>query len=345
MEKVLLTGASGFIGKHIALELINQGYSVRASVRNNDKALEVRNALEPFLQDSESLDKKLSFVYLDLEDDTGWVEAMNGVDVLVHTASPFPIGSPKDENELIRPAVNGTLRALKVAHKSGVRRVILTSSINAINGRELPEDFEAFNETFWTDINHPAGSTTYTKSKTLAERAAWDFIKNEASEIDLTTINPVLVLGAPLDENFGSSISLVERIFKGKDPMLPNVAFSVVSVKDIARMHVDCIKIDATKNQRLIGSSGLLSFVEMAKLIKQRVPNKRISTLQAPNIIIRFLSLFDNDIKTILPLLGDKTPVSASKAQSMLNMQFISKDETIEETVDFLLKLNNEKTK
>lgn len=130
MTKVLLTGASGYIGKHIALELLNQGYEVRASVRNLSKSSEVQKAVMPYLKDSNNLDTRLTFVELDLEKDKGWDEALKDIEVLMHTASPFPIASPKDENDLIRPAVEGTLRALKAAHKSGVKRIILTSSNN-----------------------------------------------------------------------------------------------------------------------------------------------------------------------------------------------------------------------
>ena len=138
MTKILLTGASGYIGKHIVLELLNNGYQVRASVRNLAKSQEVIDAVKPFLTDQDSLSSKLSFVELDLEKDFGWSDALNGIDVLMHTASPFPLASPKDENDLIRPAIDGTMRALRAAKASGVKRVILTSSIAAVNGFDLP---------------------------------------------------------------------------------------------------------------------------------------------------------------------------------------------------------------
>lgn len=336
--KVLLTGSSGYIGKHIVLQLLNDGYEVRATVRNLSKASEVRNAVLPHLHSDYQLDTRLTFVELDLEKDAGWDTALEGMDTLLHTASPFPIASPKNEDELIVPAVQGTLRALKAANKAGVNRVILTSSIAAIYGNKLPNGKTAFDETIYTDVNHPVGKQAYTKSKTLAEAAAWDFVKSHAPEMKLTTINPVLVLGAPLDRNFGSSVSIIDRILAGKDPMLPDLSFSIVHVKDVAKMHVLAIKNQSTVSERFIASSGAMSFVEIAKYLKPLFPNKKIKTIQAPNFIIRILSLFDADIKAVLPLLGDRTSVDASKAESTFKMVFLTPQETVLETANFLVR-------
>ena len=338
MTTVLLTGASGYIGKHVALQLLNQGFTVRASVRKLSKSAEVINALTPHLLDSKNLDARLTFIELDLEKDSGWDSALKGIDVLMHTASPFPLTSPKDENELIRPAVEGTLRALRAAKNSGVKRVILTSSVAAIYGRELTSGALAYDETMWTDVEHPVGRVAYTKSKTLAEQAAWNFIKNDAPEIALTTINPVLVLGAPLDKNFGSSISLVERVLNGSDPMLPDLKFAIVDVRDVAKMHVDAIKNENTKGERIISSSETRSFVEIAKLLKSIYPTSKVKSAQAPTFIIRLLSLFDSSIKPILPQLGKPMNVSGAKAQRLLNMNFISADVTLKESADYLIK-------
>ena len=338
MTTVLLTGSSGYIGKHITLQLLNQGYNVRASVRSLAKSEEVRSAVIPHLLDSSNLESRLTFVELDLEKDSGWEVALKGADVLMHTASPFPLVSPKDENELIRPAVEGTLRALRAAKNAGVKRVILTSSVAAIYGRELPSGALAYDETMWTDVEHPVGRVAYTKSKTLAEQAAWNFIKNDAPEISLTTINPVLVLGAPLDKNFGSSISLVERVLKGSDPMLPDLKFAIVDVRDVAKMHVDAIKNENTKGERILSSSETRSFVEIAKFLKGRYPKSKVKSAQAPTFIVRMLSLFDGSIKPILPQLGKPMNVSGAKAQRLLNINFIPVEVTLQESADFLIK-------
>jgi len=337
MTKVLLTGASGYIGKHVALRLLLDGYTVVASVRSLSRADEVRDAVSPRLPKNFDLGKHLTFVELDLEKDSGWDKALEGVDVLLHTASPFPIAQPKDENDLIRPAVEGTLRALKAAHKAGVKRVVLTSSVAAIDGTDFPAGKTSLDETMWTDINHPLGNSPYTKSKTLAEQAAWNFVKTTAPEIALTTINPALVTGAPLDKSFGSSVGVMERVLKAVDPMLPDVAFSIVDVQDVAQMHVSAIKVDASKGERFLAASETLSFVEIAKIIKAAYPDRKVNTFQAPNFVIRMLSLFDKEIKSVVPLLGKRRPANSTKAHTLLGIKFMSANQSIVETCNYLI--------
>jgi dihydroflavonol-4-reductase len=338
MSTVLLTGAGGYIGKHVALQLLNKGYDVRASVRDLKRSAEIRAAITPHLASGVDLQAALTFILLDLEKDAGWDEALAGVDVLMHTASPFPIASPENEDDIIRPAVDGTLRALRAAKKAGVKRVVLTSSVAAIYGNDLPAEVSEFDETMWTDVSHPVGRVAYTKSKTLAEKAAWDFIKSEASDIVLTTINPVLVLGAPLDRHFGSSISVVERVLKGKDPMLPDLRFGIVDVKDVAKMHVDCIDVQSTFGERILASSQTLSFIDIAKIIKSAYPESKTKTGKAPTFLIKVLAKFDGDIRAILPLLGKPMLVSNKKAKSLLGMSFISAEASVKDSAEFLIK-------
>ncbi len=337
MKKVLLTGASGYIGKHITLRLLADGYSVRASVRNSAKADEVHAAMKAHLPEGFALDKKLSFVELDLESDHGWSAALKGMDVLIHSASPFPISSPKDENELVRPAVDGTLRALKAAHEAGVKRVVLTSSVAAIYGTDLPAGKTEFDETVWSDPNHIVGRQAYTKSKTLAEKAAWDYLAAEAKEIKLTTVNPVLVVGAPLDRHFGSSVSIVERILNGKDPMLPDISFSLVDVRDVAEMHVKAIGMKEAEGQRFIASAGHRTFIQIAKALKAAFPKRKISTIKAPSAVIRMLALFDGEVKAVLPTLGKHIGVNSNKARTVLGIDFVPVEDSLVETAKYLL--------
>ena len=240
---VLVTGATGFIAKHVVLELLNAGHRVVGSLRTESRRDEVRDAVRPHLSSADDLDQRLRFVTLDLNDDGGWAEAMSGVDVLMHTASPLPMKQPRDENELVRPAVEGTLRALRAAHAAGIRRVVLTSSTAAVTHRPPGLEKDKFDESDWSDPSW-TGMSPYTKSKTLAERAAWDFVENEAPDMQLTAINPCLVLGRPLDDHYGTSLRVVERLLRGKDPLLPKVGMGIVDVTDVARMHVRALTAD-----------------------------------------------------------------------------------------------------
>ena len=307
-KTVLLTGASGYIAKHIGLQLLEAGYNVRGTVRSLARGDEVAAAVAPHLNDAENLHKRLTFVELDLTRDAGWDAAMDGVDVLMHTASPFPLGQPDNPDDLIRPAVEGTLRALTAAQKAGVNRVILTSSNVAIMWSPLPAGDTSYDETNWTNPDDP-GLEAYAKSKTLAEKAAWDFVANEAPDMQLTTVNPGFVLGAPLDANFGTSIAVIERILRGKDPMLPDIGFTTVDVLDVAEMHVTVIDRPETFGQRIMTVDKFLKFTDLAKAIKAAYPKRRIPTRTAPDFLIRFLGRFDPAIKSVIPMLGrvDKT--------------------------------------
>lgn len=316
-QTVLLTGASGYIAKHIALQLLEAGYTVRGTVRSLARGAEVMDALRPHLSDPTDLEKRLTFVALDLTSDVGWQAAMQGVDVLLHTASPFPMTQPDDPDALIRPAIDGTLRALRAAHQAGITRVVLTSSTAAISGSDLPAGDNSFDETNWTDPDAPA-VTPYTKSKTLAERAAWDFVANEAPDMKLTTINPGFVLGAPLDANFGTSIAVIERLLKRKDPMLPNMGFSTVDVRDVAEMHVTVIDKPETFGQRIMTVDSFMTFADIAKAIKAAFPQRKVTTRVAPDFVVKLLGRFDPAIRAIIPDLGRVTKTDNSRARATL---------------------------
>lgn len=327
---VLLTGASGFIAKHVAQRLLNAGWRVRATVRGDTRREEVRAALAPHVAAS-TLDKGLEFVALDLTTDDGWATATEGVDALVHTASPFPLSDPDLEDAVIRPAVDGTLRALRAARDAGVGRVVLTSSIAAIIHCDLPDGRRDYDESAWSDPKHPRASA-YDRSKTLAERAAWDFVRDEAPEIALTTINPGLVFGPLMDDRYGSSVSLVKRMLSGKDPMQPQYALPVVDVRDVAEMHLRALQRAETAGKRYIASAGTLSFSEMARALKAAHPDRRIATREAPNLAMRLVSLWDRDVRTILPSLGWVPRLSAARAEAEMEMRFISPEDALRAT-------------
>jgi dihydroflavonol-4-reductase len=316
-QTVLLTGASGYIAKHIALQLLEAGYNVRGTVRDLSRGAEVTDAIRPHLKDDSNLETRLAFVALDLTTDTGWTEAMDGVDVLMHTASPFPLDQPKNEDDLIRPAVDGAMRALRAAHAAGVKRVILTSSTAAISGSALPAGDISFDETNWTDPTDPDAGA-YVRSKTLAEQAAWNFVSKDAPDMHLTTINPGFVLGAPLDQHFGTSIQVIERLLRGKDPMLPDIGFSTVDVQDVAEMHVTVINKPETFGQRIMTVDSFLTFKDIAQAVKAAFPSRRIPTRVAPNFLIRILGRFDPTIKSIIPGLGRVDKIDNSRARATI---------------------------
>lgn len=313
---VFLTGISGFIAKRIALDLLEGGHSVTGSLRNMSRVEEVRDALRPHLTNVDALEN-LSFATLDLTRDDGWADAMAGCDTLMHTASPFPLSSPKDENELIRPAVDGTLRALKAASDADVTRVVLTSSVVAIEANDQPNPLGPSN---WTDLTN-ARATPYYKSKTLAERAAWDFVA-EHPQMQLTTINPSLVLGAPLDDAYGTSLALVARMMAGKDPAMPPFGFGIVDVEDVSAMHIAAMDRPESAGNRYIASAGSMMMTAIGAHLKATYPDRKIATRQAPRWLLRTLALFDPSIRMILPQLGHMPEFDTSASTRDLGVTF-----------------------
>jgi dihydroflavonol-4-reductase len=332
---VLLTGASGFIAKRITLDLLDAGHAVRGSLRSLKRADEVRAAVRPHLRDPDALDR-LSFVELGLMRDAGWAEAMAGMTALIHTASPFPTVPPRDENELIRPAVDGTLRALRAAQSAGVMRVVLTSSVVAIEAN-AKVGREKLTEADWSDVSHPR-STPYYKSKTLAERAAWDFVA-QYPEMQLTTINPSLVLGRPLDADFGTSLQLIERILSGKDPMQPDIGFGIVDVADVSAMHLRALEQPESAGKRYIASGPSATMPEVARHLAKRFPNRRIATRVAPVFVLRLLGLFDRSVKTVLPALGAPPVFDGSRARKELGIEFIDWEVAVDRAADAIVAL------
>ena len=312
MTKVFLTGASGFIAKHIIRELLDKGYEVRGSVRSEKRKAEVE-ALFP--------EAKLEFAFLDLAKDDGWAEAMAGCDVLLHTASPFPMAEPKDPQDIIRPAVDGTMRAMKAAKAVGIKRVVLTSS-NAAIYKQADKPIDAISdETYWTSPDEPYVSA-YEASKTLAEKAAWDFVA-ENPEIALTTVNPGAVFGPAMDAQYGTSLELVERIMKKTDPMLPPMHMPCVDVRDVAIMHVAALSNDATKGERFSATSETVTFLEMANMLKAWDASLNVASAVAPAWLLRIFAIFVPEARGVIPNIGRNLAVSGAKAEKTYGFKFI----------------------
>lgn len=330
VDTVPLTGISGFIAKHQALRLLQAGYRVRGTVRRLDRATEVKAALAPHLP-GEALER-LSFAEADLEADRGWDAAMEGIGALMHMASPFVINMPKDEMELIRPAVQGTRRALMAAARAGVKRVVLTSSIVAV---ETPGRHEALDEGNWLDMTSPTADP-YGKSKALAEREAWEIAGREG--LALTTINPAWVLGPPLDMAYGTSIELIARILRGRDPMVPDVGFALVDVRDVVEMHLRALERPETAGKRFLAVGGKMTLTQMARALKAAYPGRRIPTRAAPLPLLRVLALFDRQIRSALPRVGWMPGASSARAMDELGMEFIPAETSLLASADFLVR-------
>ena len=321
--KLFITGASGFIAKHIVLQALNAGHSVTGSVRSLTRGDEIREAVAPHLTDADAL-ANLSFMALDLTQDTGWRAALQGHDALLHTASPFPMGQPKSADDLIIPARDGTRRALTAAADAGVNRVILTSSCAAI-WEQVPADREATEED-WTDPDAP-GVGAYVQSKTLAERLAWEIARD--TDLALTAINPSMVMGPPLDRHFGASAAIVKRLLSGKDPVNIDTGMGSVDVRDVARMHLAAVADPSTAGERFIANSGTMSFTDWGLALKAAYPDRRIATKTAPQWMIRAMGLFSSEIRAAVPLLGRQFRASHAKAEARLGIAFVPPTEAL----------------
>jgi dihydroflavonol-4-reductase len=332
---VLLTGVTGFVARHCALALLEAGHVVRGTLRDPGRADAVRAALGPALSDPAAL-ARLDFVTLDLLRDAGWDAAMAGCDAVMHTASPFPLAPPTDPGMLIRPAVDGTLRALRGARAAGIDRVVLTSSTAAVVNTPLRPGRGSHDEDDWTDPASPS-ATPYVRSKLLAERAAWDFVRDEAPGMRLTVINPGLVLGPPLGTDFGSSVGVVRRILLGRDPAMPAIGFPVVDVRDVATMHLRALERPATAGRRYLAVAGSMWMTDMGRVLKQAWPERRIPTRRAPTLLLRLLALADPAVRAILPSLGRMEQASNARAVAEMDMRFIPPDEALLATAAALI--------
>jgi len=336
-ELVLVTGGSGFIGAHCLLQLLDAGYRVRTTVRALSREAEVRAMLKTGGVQS---DAALRFVVADLLSDAGWAEAVAGCDFVLHVASPFPASVPKNDDELIVPARDGTLRVLRAARDAGVRRVVLTSSFAAV-GYGVPVPAQPFTEESWTNPDGPLVAAYY-QSKILAERAAWDFIAREGGALELSVVNPVGVFGPALGADFSTSIEIIRRLMDGAMPGLPRLSFSVVDVRDVAQLHLLAMTEPAAKGQRFLAVAGdNIRLQEVAQLLKARLgaAASRVPTRMLPDWLLRVLARFDRSVALIIPELGTVRRVSNDKARRLLGWTPRSNEEAIVSSAQSLMAL------
>ena len=315
MQKVLVTGASGFIAEHCIIELLKNGYAVKGSLRSMGREEEVRNAIKTEVEDS-----NLEFCKLDLLEDDGWEDAMWDCDFVMHVASPFVIEDPKDENELIRPAKEGTLRALKAAKKSGIKRIVVTSSVAAVNSHMKSGTSD---HTTWTDINSKY-VTPYQKSKTIAEKAAWDFINNQDDDnkLEMAVINPGGVMGPQLGNDLGgASTQIVSQLISGKFPMIPALSFPFIDVRDVAILHLKAMTTPEADGKRFIAAHSEPTWMYQVAEVLSAAGYEKIKLKKAPSFMLKLIGLFDNKTKSLVPMLDKYVPCDNSQTVKILNWE------------------------
>jgi dihydroflavonol-4-reductase len=334
-ELVLVTGGSGFVATHCILKLLSDGYGVRTTVRTPSREGEVRAVLASAGADPGD---RLSFATADLLSDDGWAEAVSGCTYVLHVASPFPAAVPKDENELLVPAREGTLRVLRAARDGGVRRVVMTSSFAAI-GYGRPLTGTPLDETTWTD---PAGDdvTSYVKSKTLAERAAWEFIEREGGELELVAINPPGIFGPVLGPDYSASIIVIKRLLDGAMPGCPDFIFPLVDVRDVADLHVRAMTAPEAGGERFLAVAGdSMELIDVAKLLKARMgaAGRRVPTRRLPSWLVKIVGRFDPEVRQIVTELGRRRIATNEKARRVLGWSPRSNEDAVLATAESLV--------
>lgn len=338
MSRILVTGGTGFVASHTIIQLLKAGHDVRTTVRRLEREADVRAMLETGGVVHEA--ERLSFFAADLGDDAGWEQAVAGCQYVLHVASPFPSAQPADEDALIRPARDGTLRVLRAARDAKVKRVVMTSSFGAIGygspGRTIP-----FAETDWTDISGPDVSP-YIKSKTVAERAAWEFVA-QGDTLELAVINPVGVFGPALGPDYSSSIALIKSLLDGAMPATPRIYFGAVDVRDVADLHIRAMLSPEAKGQRFIATGGkVISLHDAALVLRARLgaAARKVPRWEFPDWVVRLLGNVSPQLRGMVPQLGIARESTGEKARSLLGWSPRSPDDAVAASGESLVRLN-----
>lgn len=341
MKTLAITGISGFIASHIAIQALEKGYHLIGTVRSTAKAGRARSLLAKHVGDEKASGVEFREASLDSAD--GWVDALRGADAVLHVASPFPSGIPKDENELIRPARNGVKVVFEAALELGIERIVQTSSVAAImyghEGKPGHGPDGAFNESDWTVIDGP-GLGAYVKSKTLAERDVWSLVDKYPS-LKVTTVCPSLVQGPQLSDTLGTSGEIIAKVMRGEFPGFPKLGLDYVDVRDVATLHLSALEHDTTIGERLIASADTLWLREMGEVILEEFPGLKgkIKPRELPDFFVKLFALFDRETKLIVHVLGNYFVVSNAKACKLVGWEPRSGREAVRAAARSLVEL------
>ena len=330
METVLVTGGTGFIGLHCLQQLLDKGYKVRTTIRSESRKQEVLEAMKKHSSNCENLE----FYIADLLKDDGWKEAVEGSKYVLHVASPFFLGEPENEDVFIKPAVEGTLRVLKACADADVQKVVLTSSFAAV-GYGHPREKEVYTEEDWSSVDGEISA--YAKSKTLAEKAAWEFVENleDSKKFDLTVINPVAVTGPMLTSDIGSSNDFLLKLISGSMPACPKIHMGYIDVRDVAKAHIFSMTEEKTNGERIIVSENEMFFAEVGKTLNE-AGFKKSPTKELPNFLVKIMSFFVGELKTLISALDRRGDIDKTKAERFFNWEYISTEQSVTETAQQL---------
>lgn len=330
--KVFVSGGSGYIAGFLIRQLIAEGWTVHTSIRDLAKEAAVRASLAVD-------DSKLTFFAANLTSDAGWAEAMAGCSHVAHVASPLPSNAPQSDDELIVPARDGALRALKAAKAAGVKRFVMTSSMAAIaygHGRSKT----VFTEADWTDPTSP-DAYAYVRSKTIAERAARDWVAAEGGDMEFVTVNPALVLGPLQSGDFSTSLEAIRKLLDGSMPGLPNFGFGIVDVRDVADMHVRCLTMPGMAGERFICSGPFLMMADVAAILRDGLgtQGRKVPKRKLPDWVMRLVGRFDPVVRQVLGELGNVRDTDISHARTKLGWSPRSPEESILDTARDMIRL------
>lgn len=332
-QTVLVTGGSGFLGGWCVIELLRRGYAVRTTVRSLAREPQVRAAVGSEVDPGD----RLTVLAADLTNDDGWAEAVQGCDYVLHVASPFPPAQPKDPDELIVPAREGTLRVLRAGLDAGAKRVVVTSSVAAIR-LAGGDQSRALDERDWTDPDSP-GLTPYVRSKTIAEQAAWDLARERGEEDRLAVVNPAAIIGPVLNDDLSYSLQAVQRLLNGT-PGAPKLGFSLVDVRDVADLEIRAMTAPEGGGERFIAATQFLWMGEIGGVLRERLGDaaSKVPTRTLPNLLVRGMAIFDPGIRSVVSGLGKRTELSSDKARSSLGWTPRPIEDTIAETGESLIR-------